>query len=283
MDDTSLRKVQLLQLEIGKEIKRICDKNQIDYFLDSGTLLGAVRHKGFIPWDDDMDIGMTRENYEKFLKAAQTDLRDKYFLQTWETDKNYPMPFAKVRLNGTMFVEQGFEKADFHQGIYVDVFPYDNFPDEKRRQKRLWRRKNYLSALLLMKCRAVKFKSTNSTFLKVVLKCLMFSVIKFLTVFYSKKRLIKKYEKNIKKFSNESSSLIYEQTQSYTFGYWVVDKECLNGTVTMPFEDTEFKCLKNYDKYLTEIYGDYMQLPPEEKRKKGHSIVILDFGDYDGK
>ncbi|MDE5990369.1 MAG: LicD family protein, partial [Clostridia bacterium] len=92
MDKDVLRKVQLLQLKIAKEIKRICDKNNIDYILDSGTLLGAVRHKGFIPWDDDMDIAMTREEYNRFIDVAKIELGEEYFFQTWDTDNNYPMP-----------------------------------------------------------------------------------------------------------------------------------------------------------------------------------------------
>ena len=138
MDEQTLRRVQLTQLSIAKEIKRVCDKYGIEYILDSGTLLGAVRHRGFIPWDDDMDIAMTRENYDKFVSVAQTEFKDKYFLQTWETDKNCPFPFAKVRLNGTSYVENVCEHADIHKGIYVDVFPYDVWPEEKKAQKRIF-------------------------------------------------------------------------------------------------------------------------------------------------
>ena len=135
MDKDVLRKVQLLQLKIAKEIKRICDKNNIDYILDSGTLLGAVRHKGFIPWDDDMDIAMTREEYNRFIDVAKIELGEEYFLQTWDTDNNYPMPFAKVRLNDTRYIENVFENANMHQGIYVDIFPYDVWP-----QKNIYRK-----------------------------------------------------------------------------------------------------------------------------------------------
>lgn len=277
MDDQTLRKVQLIQLEIAKEIKRICDLNGIEYFLDSGTLLGAVRHKGFIPWDDDMDIGMTRGNYEKFLCAAETGLQEKYFLQTWKTDKNYPMPFAKIRLNGTEYIENVFEKANIHQGIYVDVFPYDVWPDSRRKQRKIWRKKSLLQAMITMKCHFTKFKSDSA--LKYLLKIIMFTLIKFINLFYSKRRLVEKYEKMVKKYNSLESDKLYEQTVNFKFGYWVIRKSCIMGSTQLPFEDEYFKCPENYDGYLKEVYGDYMTLPPEEDRKKGHNILKVDFGD----
>lgn len=279
MDKSALRKVQLLQLKIAKEIKRICDKNNIEYFLDSGTLLGAVRHKGFIPWDDDMDIGMTRENYEKFLEAAKTDLGEDFFLQTWETDKNYPMPYAKIRLNGTTYIENVFEKAEMHQGIYVDVFPYDVWPQGKLKQRRIYRKRLFIQSMVMMKCHYVKFKSNAAW--KYVLKSIMFTFIRFFSLFRSKSSLIKSYDKMVRKYNALESDKLYEQTVNFKFGYWVISKSCFDSLTDLQFEDAKFKCPGNYDEYLSTVYGDYMQLPPEEKRAVGHNIINLDLGAYE--
>ena len=128
-DADRLRKVQLLELEIAKELKRICEKNNIKFFFLWGSLLGAVRHQGFIPWDDDMDFGMLREDYEKLIEACKTDLDERFFLQTWDTDSNYPFSYAKLRLKGTHFIEQFAGNSMLNDGIFIDIFPLDNAPD----------------------------------------------------------------------------------------------------------------------------------------------------------
>ena len=102
MDKKTLRKVQLVQLEIAKEIARICEENKINYYLIGGTLLGAIRHKGFIPWDDDLDIGMIRSDYEKFMQIAPKCLDDKYALIDWKSDLIYPHPMGKIIKKGTI-------------------------------------------------------------------------------------------------------------------------------------------------------------------------------------
>ncbi len=280
MTNEELRRVQLTQLEIAKEIKRICDKYQLKYIIDFGSLLGAVRHKGFIPWDDDMDISMPRADYEKFLDVAQKELGDKYFLQTYETDKYYPIPFAKIRKNGTSFVENAYENAKLHQGIYVDIFPYDVWTANKRLQKKLRLKHHFLVAMLAMKCRALKFKSENASFVKFVYKVLMFTVIKFFCLFTTKKRLVAAYEKMAKKGDADFDG-IFPSSNGLKYPYLVSPKSIFNETVELPFEDTTFSCPKDFDGYLKTLYGDYMQLPPEEKRYIGHHIIKLDFGNDD--
>lgn len=130
MDNEILRKVQLAQLDMAKEVKRICNKYNINYFMDSGTLLGAVRHKGFIPWDDDLDFGMLREDYEKFLKVAPTELNSKYFLQTWKNDDGFPYGFSKIRKKNTIYIEAIDQKTSGHKELWIDIFPYDVYPDD---------------------------------------------------------------------------------------------------------------------------------------------------------
>ena len=132
--DLGLRDAQKLMTEILKEVHKICEKHNIKYFLDAGTLIGAVRHKGFIPWDDDLDIGMLREDYRKFLEIAKKELPDNLFLQTFDSDENYDIYQVpcKIRYNNTLFIQKVIaENPDMHNGIYIDVLPYDSLPKSK--------------------------------------------------------------------------------------------------------------------------------------------------------
>lgn len=118
-------------LDIMAEIIRVCEVCGIPYFIQGGTAIGALFNKGIVPWDDDIDIGMTRADYERFLQLAPQHLRPQYFLEWFGTERNTPFYFAKVKKNGTMFVEEMFRNMDIHHGIFVDIFPYDRIPDNK--------------------------------------------------------------------------------------------------------------------------------------------------------
>src|SRR5690554_4415622 len=125
MDQKTLKKLHNVQIEILNQIVKICNQNKLTYFLIGGTLLGAIRHKGFIPWDDDLDIAMPRKDYEKFLELCQGYLGDEYYLHCSKTDPKYWLPFAKVRKNNTIFEEKSIQTINSHKGIYVDIFPLD--------------------------------------------------------------------------------------------------------------------------------------------------------------
>jgi len=152
MEQKLLRKVQLTQLEIAREIKRVCEENDIAYFLSDGSFLGAVRHQGFIPWDDDMDMAMPRKDYEKFCRIAPEKLKKEYCLQSWYTDPNYGLPFAKVMKRGTVYLESKKTRRLQENGFYVDIFPVDNMPEAPKEQTAHWNRLLSIYRTKLMKC-----------------------------------------------------------------------------------------------------------------------------------
>lgn len=276
MDRKLLRKVQLEQLEMAKEIKRVCKVLNISYFLDSGTLLGAVRHNGFIPWDDDLDIGMLRDDYEKFVREAPGVLDTKYFLQTWTSDPEYGMAFAKLRKNNTVYLENVAQKSNAHCGFYVDIFPYDVYPDEPKKQKWQGRRYNSLRRCLLVKCGYKPWRSEENTvsrFLKYMFHC----PIRMFSCVISRRKMIEQYQEMCSKFNCESSTFLYAQAGASKYGKWLVPRECFDKLIYHKFEDDVFLIPEKYDLYLRSVYGDYMKLPPEEKRENRHGIVCVKF------
>lgn len=124
--------------EILGEIVRVCEKHSIPYFIQGGSAIGAFYNRGIVPWDDDIDVGMLRDDYERFLRVAPAELGEKYFLEWFGSEPNTPFYFAKVKKNGTLFVEEIWREMDIHHGIFVDVFPYDRIPDSPRAER--WHR-----------------------------------------------------------------------------------------------------------------------------------------------
>lgn len=274
MDKEILRKVQLVQLEIAKEIKRICEEHNIKYFLDSGTLLGAVRHKGFIPWDDDLDIGMLRNDYEKFLKVASQQLKEKYFLQTYNTDEEYPLAFAKIRKKGTIYIEQVAEYSKVNNGIYIDIFPYDVFPTKKMQQIKQGFFIELYKRILLIKSNYFPWIAKKNIFSK--LKTFIFYLpIIFISLFYNKDQIKRKYSHVMTMYNDKKTCLLYEQSGASHYGKWVIPTECFDSFIDLVFEDIKFPCPNNFDKYLRLVYGNYMQLPPLEERENRHNIIKI--------
>lgn len=271
MEKHLLRKVQLTQLEIAKEIRRVCDENGINYFLDSGTLLGAVRHKGFIPWDDDLDLGMLREDYEKFCEIAPEKLDPKYCLQTWRTDKNYPLPFGKVRKRNTVYVE-GKSDQSTENGIYVDIFPYDKAPENMEERAKLRKQMCDLARMALMKNHYQPWYEDGKTNWK---KRIGYIYYQIKAAFTTHDKIVEEYEKLVNSVTDDVTR--YEQTGNIFLYY--LPKAWYEKFELIDFEDDKFLCTSNADGYLTSLYGDYMQLPPESERENRHQIIELDFGE----
>lgn len=272
MDNETLRKVQLAQLDIGKEIKRVCDENGIKYFLDSGTLLGAIRHKGFIPWDDDMDMGMLREDYERFIEIAPKKLKSEYFLQTWKTDKSYPYAFAKIRKKGTIFIEAVSQKTNAHNEIFVDIFPYDVYPDNETVRTKLMKKIMLLKYSLWMKDGMTPWLRHKSILDRLLVRA-KYVPHYFYALTHSRDAMIAEYEKLMPMYNAETSKYYVEQSGGTPFGKWIIPTECFKKFIEVKFEDTMFLVPEKYDLYLKTVYGDYMQLPPVEKRGNWHQIV----------
>lgn len=267
--DGELKCLQKIELEMLIEIDRICRKYGIEYFLDGGTLLGAIRHKGFIPWDDDSDVIMLRREYKKFKKACEKELdKKRFFLQDYKTDPYYRWGYAKLRRNETEFVRAGQEDQKYHGGVYLDLFVVDNVPDGW-----LTRRIHHFLCFLIKKglYSEIGKKSERNPIIRSIYK--LMSRIPRDTYFEMRNCLARPL---YKKKTELISHYTYEYPKRCRYG---LPRECFDESIDAEFEGHMFKVFKNYDLYLSRLYGDYMKLPPKEDQVpkiKLSSISLLD-------
>lgn len=274
MDQKTLRRAQLVELEILKEVKRVCDKYGIHYWLDSGTLLGAVRHGGFIPWDDDLDIGMLRKDYERFTEIAPKELGEKYVFQNWYLTKGYYFPFGKVRKKGTVWQEMKASKLE-ENGIYIDIFPYDVYPDGKKEQNK----QHYYIDIFK---RAIAVKHGDRAWISaggIDWARLVRYIPAIVVALFIDENSKRKYDKRQCLYNCLDKHSYYFPSGASQYGRWLVKKDILDSLSLIKFEDDMFPCPANPDEYLRSCYGDYMKLPPIEKRQFGHSIVEVVFDE----
>ena len=266
----NIDKLHKKELEIMKYFAEFCEENNIKYYLAYGTLLGAIRHHGFIPWDDDVDVFVSGEDFLKLQKIFNEKAdTTKYFYQTLKTEKNYYLLWDKIRLNNTIFVEDGWENNNINNGIFVDVFPLLECPDNKREEKKFARRYKFLRLLIETNIKNNKSRYNNYGTIGKILSI----VVRILPQKIRNKIVIK----NIEYFC------LYKSDSKY---YYSLDggaeikflKEPFDSIEKVKFEDAEFNVPKGYRENLTESFGDYMKLPPEEDRI-GHGKVYLSFGD----
>lgn len=259
-----LRHLQLVILEIMKDIDALCKKNGIEYYLLGGSAIGAVRHKGFIPWDDDLDIVMSPYYYNRFISVCQEQLdSEKYCLMVGLED--YPLYFTKIKLRGTHLNEKGASFDSDHDGIYLDVFKMENAPSGRIRQLFQYVKAKYFLCYQL---------SENGFEGKGFKEWLMLLGAKPL-----KYRVFREWiKKSIEKYNDDTEyygSFYFRSRFKNAF-----TKKSVFGTphLTM-FENLQLPIPEYYDEYLTQMFGDYMTPPPPEKRV-GYHLISVDFGKY---
>ncbi|NOJ72308.1 LicD family protein [Paenibacillus alvei] len=252
--------LKLLQEEMFSlliEVDRICEKHGIPYFLSDGTLLGAIRHDGYIPWDDDVDIQMLRKDYDRFCEVCKSELNhEKFFLQNQKLDKNYNWVFGKLRLKNTSYIRAGQEHLEQKDGICMDIFPLDYISSNKFKQRIL------MSICKI--CRKILWshvgkKNAGSVYSRTLFKALAFMPRSFTIAVFE---YFAKWDNK-----KETSHIVCHNLVGHIF-----EREWYDEAIKVNFEGHAFRAPKRYDDILTSRYGKYMELPPVDKQH-GHSYA----------
>ena len=278
-DEEVLNHLKSVELEILKDFKKICEKHGLTYFATGGTAIGALRHKGFIPWDDDIDVNMLRSDYEKFMKVAPLEMGDKYIFMDAHTEPKYPLMFGKMVKRGTRFIEDAYQQADYPLGIYIDIFPYDKTPeDAKLRKKWIKRTWNIARIHVLTLIPNPKLPDGMNPFFKCIANAgcrIVYLLLKLFRV--TPDKTYKLYLRWAKSCPEKDSDLYIDYSYITGERLMIRTKEAFP-TFEAPFEDTTVSMVNNYDDFLRPEYGDYMELPPEDKRHN-HLASFIDFGE----
>lgn len=277
-DDITLKRVQQAELEILRDFISLCEENNITYFGIAGTAIGAIRHKGFIPWDDDIDVAMPREDHDRFVKIAKEQCSDKYCVMNGLENSNYPLLTTRWMLKGTKFIEEPLKNIDCPLGIFLDIYPLDKISDDEKEFKRQARKAFFYSKLLIL--RSIPFPVLGFSGFRAKVIHFICAIVHFLMVLFhvSKKWLYKK----CLDVSTQYNSLEHTKRIDFlcdTTAYMNIHyTEGLYPLKEFDFEDIKLKFPGNIQANLELEYGDYMQLPPEEKRKN-HYPFCLEFFD----
>lgn len=264
MKELTLKEIQNVELNLLLQFKTICEDNAFRYSLGGGSLLGAIRHKGFIPWDDDIDVMMPRPDYDKFLKYCRNNLVP-FKLITYDTEKGYNGLFAKIWSPDTIIIDD-LMVLDYEIGVNIDIFPIDGLGNSKQEalkifHKTAWNRE-MLNAVLWKRF----FRSkTHSIFIEPI-RFTMF----VLSRFADPKKLLRKVDEENLRHSFDDSLYAGCVCGSYR-EQEVMTKETFINYIDAVFEGKQFKIIANFDEYLMKHYGNYMELPPKEKQNSHHT------------
>ena len=255
------QELRKLQLNILNHFVSFCNKNKLKYWIDYGTLLGAIRHKGYIPWDDDIDVSMLREDYDKLIEKYDNASENRYKFLCPEKDKSYNYPFGKIVDANTILYEMG--KNGIKLGVYIDVFVFDDAPKDKKDVEKMFRFRDFYGHLRRLRLPLAEEPLSFKRAVVLIERLLL--------------RLIPKYYFNIKivrnarRFKGIDSGKVFDFTCPYSYINWIVDKSIFQDLCDIEFEGNMYKAPKEFHKWLTLQYGDYMKIPPVEERVR-HNI-----------
>lgn len=252
---------QELLFEMLIDFDAVCAKHNIRYQLFAGTALGAVRHQGFIPWDDDVDVILLRSEYERFFREAAADFDPNVYYVQQEHSAHWPMQFSKLRRNNTTCIEKYHPKDPLvHQGVYIDIFPCDNLSEKPVVQKLQFA----ASKVVIAKALYARGYETDSVAKKIFMQlCRIISR--------------KKAERLCMQMKDSETEMLHTfLAAGKQYSKNVLPRKWLENSILVPFEDGMFPISAYYDELLTKLYGDWRQIPPEDERKCKEHVAILD-------
>ena len=255
-----LKRIQQIQMEIMDEIHRLCQKHDLTYYLIAGSMLGVVRHGGFIPWDVDIDIGMPRKDYQLFKEVCARELHENFTYLDYTVVKDYSRPHALISRKNTrleMKYDHQNNTAD-NFGIYLDIFPLDNAPNDPDAQKkqadRLWRLRRFKEHRRPYSYARSRFKhAAHMTF-------------SFLTSWIPMELINEHQQKLMRQYEDQKTDYLCSMASGYPYKKQCMPREIYGTPTLYQFEDRQYYGPEKSLEYLTRLYGDYMKLPPEEKR-----------------
>ncbi|WP_031553321.1 LicD family protein [Oribacterium sp. FC2011] len=262
-----LKKIWAVELDLMNELLRVCNKHDIHVCAFAGTILGAVRHKGFIPWDDDMDVCLTRDDYNKLCEVASSEFKYPYFLQTAENDTKFFCPHGRFRNSETTGIITWNDSVDYNNGIAIDVYVLDGYIENK-----------FLFLMQYTRWRIIRticdtYNSEGRVFKPI--DRFVNSFCKYIGKSQEYNYWIKKYYAITSMYSKKTSRLgLYDLGRYYLRNYWVYKDE-LEDVIYVPFESIKLPIPREYDRVLKRIYGDYMSFPSEEERAAWHGGKII--------
>lgn len=264
LNEEMLRQLQMIQLEMLIEVDRICKKYCIHYNIIAGTLLGAIRHRGFIPWDDDADVALLRPEYEKFRKVCKTELdKSRFIFQDHRNTKGYRWGYGKLRRKNTLFLREYQEHLPYMQGIFIDIFPLDGVPDNY-----------FLRSIKNFECFCVR-KILWSKVGKVAEKNFWKKQVYKLLDMIPERNVFYYYHKMIRIANQKKTRMVRIltfPTPNDEYGYY---RNWYENSVDTVFEGKVLQGIKDFDSYLSFKFGEYMELPPIEKRKL-HPVSMIE-------